>query len=429
MSASETAAAPVSSAQPPHSSAHVAVVVPALRESGGVATVGRFIHRVLDESDAYDPAFISVPLSSRDPASLRLLDPETWRRGAVIEEEMWEGYHVQHVGAVGAELEFQRYRPRRPLTTLLNQFDLIQIVAGTPAWGLLAKNVTRPVALQVATRSHVERKSAWAEAGWMRQLWGRLMGRITRRLENRAFQHVDAVFVENAWMLDYVTDHCPESQVHFSPPGVDVERFQPGASERSSCNLENVPDDYLLSVGRFSDPRKNASLLLEGYGRLVARRRTDGQDTPPLILAGRTSPPDSASARLSAYDATEKVRYLGEVDADTLRDLYRHARAFVLSSDEEGLGLVLLEAMASGIPVISTNCGGPSTLIESGREGFLTPVGDTDALVDAINRVIEEPSLASTMGEAGRERAVNHFSISAAGERFLSVYDALRSAG
>jgi hypothetical protein len=89
MSASETAAAPISSAQPPHSSAHVAVVVPALRESGGVATVGRFIHRVLDESDAYDPAFISVPLSSRDPASLRHLDPETWPRGAVIEEEMW----------------------------------------------------------------------------------------------------------------------------------------------------------------------------------------------------------------------------------------------------------------------------------------------------------------------------------------------------
>jgi hypothetical protein len=112
MSASETAAAPVSSAQSPRSPAHVAVVVPALRESGGVATVGRFIHRVLDESDAYDPAFISVPLSSRDPASLRLLDPGTWQRGAVIEEEMWEGYHVQHVGAVGAELEFQRYRPR-----------------------------------------------------------------------------------------------------------------------------------------------------------------------------------------------------------------------------------------------------------------------------------------------------------------------------
>jgi glycosyltransferase involved in cell wall biosynthesis len=51
------------------------------------------------------------------------------------------------------------------------------------------------------------------------------------------------------------------------------------------------------------------------------------------------------------------------------------------------------------------------------------------ALVDAINRVIEEPSLASTMGEAGRERAVNHFSISAAKERFLSVYEALRPAG
>jgi glycosyltransferase involved in cell wall biosynthesis len=113
------------------------------------------------------------------------------------------------------------------------------------------------------------------------------------------------------------------------------------------------------------------------------------------------------------------------VDADTLRDLYRHARAFVLSSDEEGLGLVLLEAMASGIPVVSTNCGGPSTLIDSGRNGFLTPVGNADALAEAVDRILRDPGEAQPMGEAGRERAVNHFSISAAGQRFLDVYDQL----
>jgi len=244
-------------------------------------------------------------------------------------------------------------------------------------------------------------------------------------LENRAFQHVDAVFVENAWMLDYVTDHCLDSQVHFSPPGVDVDRFHPADRDRSSHGLDSVPGEYLFSVGRFSDPRKNAPLLLEAYGRLVARRRDAGDHTPPLILAGRTPPPDSAWARLNAYDATDQVTYLGKVETDTLRDLYRHARAFVLSSDEEGLGLVLLEAMASGIPVVSTDCGGPSTLIDSGKNGFLTPVGNADALTEAVNRILQDPGKAQTMGEAGRNRAVTHFSISAAGQRFLDVYDQL----
>jgi len=248
-------------------------------------------------------------------------------------------------------------------------------------------------------------------------------------LENRAFQHVDAVFVENAWMLDYVTDHCLDSQVPFSPPGVDVDRFHPADRDRSSHGLDTVPEEYLFSVGRFSDPRKNAPLLFDSYGRLVARRRKGGDDTPPLVLAGRTPPPEEAWERLDAYDAEENVIYLGEVDADMLRDLYRHARAFVLSSDEEGLGLVLLEAMASGVPVVSTDCGGPSTLIDSGVTGLLTRVADADALTDAVQRILEDPRQARKMGEAGRKRAVKRFSISAAGQRFLDVYDDMVSSG
>ena len=397
----------------------VALVVPALTESGGVATVGRFLYRVLQDAPDFQPEFVSVPLSSSDEASVRLTEPTTWLRGVQVDQDTWEGAPYRHVGAVGVELEFQRYRPRPDLTKLLNDYDLVQIVAGTPAWGLLAEPLQPPVTLQVATRARVERRRALEDGDGLRTLWRRVMAHITSRMEDRALSHADAVFVENAWMYDYVSRHLPDERVHFSPPGVDTYAFRPaGPEDRRPTLLDPITDDYILSVGRFADPRKNIELLMEAYGRLASRR----DDVPHLVLVGRTPPPVEAWASVRDHGVARKVTFLEDVDAETLRALYRHAGIVALSSDEEGLGLVLLEAMASGVPVVSTDCGGPSTVVDDGVTGLLTPVGDAAAFADALASLVEHPERARQMGRAGRERAVNEFSLDAAGGRFLEIY-------
>jgi len=137
---------------------------------------------------------------------------------------------------------------------------------------------------------------------------------------------------------------------------------------------------------------------------------------------GRTPPPPEAWAQVEAYGAADRVTFLQDVDDDVLASLYRRARLFALSSDEEGLGLVLVEAMASGTPVVSTDCGGPSTVVEDGVNGFLTPVGDPAAFARALEQILDAPERAQQMGKKGRERAVQVFSLDAAGQRFLDVY-------
>ena len=93
--------------------------------------------------------------------------------------------------------------------------------------------------------------------------------------------------------------------------------------------------------------------------------------------------------------------------------------------NEEGRGIVVLEAMASGLPVVSTDCGGPATSVLQGVTGFLTPVGDAVALAGAMERLLEDPDLSRHMGETGRQRAVERFSLHITGQAFLDVYDKL----
>ncbi|MCS3662049.1 glycosyltransferase family 4 protein [Salinibacter ruber] len=388
----------------------IALVVHDLAHSGGVSTVARFLHDVIGQSDCFEADLFSLAHGSDDRASVRLRDPLTWTRGVQVQTETNDGVSYKHVGAVGAEIEYCRYQPRSVLTERLRSYDLVQIVAGTPAWAHVTRPLDVPVALQVATLAREER--SWVFDGQWRPkaLWRQAMVRLTDRLDHTALRHVGAAFVENQWMHDHLAAHMPPDNVIFAPPGVDTEQFVSGPPPSQG--------EHILSVGRFEDPRKNVTLLFEAYAAL--RDRTES--VPPLVLAGRSAPTDAAWVRAEALGIRDAVTFRENVSMDELARLYRTAALYVVSSDEEGLGLTILEAMASGRPVVSTACGGPSTTVLDGETGRLVPVGDAEALAGAMADVIGDPERANVMGYRGRERAEEHFSMEATGQRFLNTY-------
>lgn len=392
----------------------VALLVPGFNIGGGVTTVGRFLWDALCRSGRYAPDVISLAMGAFDPVSSQLTAPSTWLHGPQVERKVRKEIPYRHVGARWSELEVQRYRPRRVLTNLLEKYDLVQIVAGTPVWGHVTKHVNVPVALQVATLTEVERNGQTGDGGLLRRFWSAGMTQMVSRMEARVPPLVDAIFVENTWMYDHFRAKAPEEKVHFAPPGIDTSVFHPGGQPEGH-------GDYILSVGRFGDSRKNVGLLFEAYRQLVNR----GLDPPRLVLAGLSGPSERDWERAGDLGIRDHIEMRADVPEDELASLYRGARLFVLSSNEEGLGLVIAEAMASGTPVVSTNCGGPSTLIEDGETGFLVPTGDAVALADRMAYMLTHPDEADAMGRAGHARVEEHFSIKAAGDRFLQVYDEL----
>src|SRR5262249_4564709 len=118
--------------------------------------------------------------------------------------------------------------------------------------------------------------------------------------------------------------------------------------------------------------------------------------------------------------------FIDSPGADALVALYQRAAVFALSSDEEGFGMVVLEAMACGIPVVSTSSGGPDSIVRDGLDGFLVPVGDAAALSDRLERLIVDDVLNRRRGAAPRTAALARPGARRGGEPPPEPSDALR---
>ncbi|MBI5034846.1 MAG: glycosyltransferase [Chloroflexi bacterium] len=380
--------------------------------SGGVLTVTNFIAQVLRRAE-YDFDIVLLATSFHDNASVRLLSPATWIHGPRVKDECVHGVSVRHVGAFLTEFEFQRYRPRRVLTDLLNQYDLVQVVAGTPAWVAVAGDVRPPVCLFAATTIAQDRMSRLRQTTSWREVWLRWMTRLNTSVERRALKWVDCVLAESDYTRRLLASYLPLERLWLGPPGVDTNFFTP--------NTTYCADGYIIAVGRLSDPRKNTRLLLDAYAQI----RQALPHAPKLVLAGRNGLSESDRDFAAVLGLTEHIETYLNVTDEQLRALYQQAAIFVLSSDEEGLGIVILEAMACGLPVVCTDCGGPATAITPGKTGLLSPVGDAGALATAMLSLLEQPVLRRQMGQAGRRRVEERFSIETAGQVYLDVYERL----
>lgn len=155
--------------------------------------------------------------------------------------------------------------------------------------------------------------------------------------------------------------------------------------------------EKIVAAGRFTD-QKNFPLLLRSFSKV--------SDTHPnfhLEIFGDGPDKNKLITLTKELGIETKVAFPGYVD-DLGREL-RDASLFVLSSDYEGMPNALMEAMALGVPCISTDCpvGGPRYLIKDGSNGLLVPVNDEEALTKAMNKVLSSPSLANALGENAKE--------------------------
>lgn len=412
---------PPSDAKAPGRKKVIGVVVPSFEDTGGVPTVATFIVDAIARRHDLEARVISLATSSRDPCSLLLLNPATWRRGPTSRRGHFHGRDFVHVGASLGEFEFRRLAPRAELARQLEGCDLIQVVAGAPAWACPVLGLGKPVALQVATLAAVERRMRAREGSGPLAIWRALMTRIVTRLDEAALRAADVVMVENPWMQAHAESAAlgRKVQVVYAPPGIDIALFRPRSPTEAPA-----PAPYVLAVGRFSDIRKNPMLLLRAYALVTARL----ENPPDLVLAGTHDPGEDFWAEANKLGVAARIRYVARPDMETLAALFRQALALAVSSDEEGFGIVVIEAMASAIPVVSTRCGGPDGIITDGVDGWLVDLDDAEAMATRLCAIVTDSEGARAMGRRARKTVEGRYGAEVAGNVYLRLYDELLAA-
>lgn len=382
--------------------------------------MAEFILRAVARRPDYEARIISLATSSSDPCSLLLSRSSTWARGVTTRAGQCHGETFTHIGARWGEIEVCRLARRSQLSALLQDCDLIQVVAGVPAWGHPVLGLGKPVVLQIATLTAPERRARVGNRYSPLTLWRGMMTRIVSCMDEPSMQQADCVMVENPWMLEHarIATQNHSTIVQYAPPGVDANFYHPLVKSK-----DKFLPSYILAVGRFSDKRKNAALLLEAYAGML----DTVSDGPDLILAGSDGPPPSFWIRAEALGIKKRISLHKMPSNHDLAELYRNALCLALSSDEEGFGMVVIEAMASGIPVVATRCGGPDGIITDGEDGYLVPCGAPLRMADRLAILAGNRATAEDMGRKARATIEARYTDEIAGNAFLQVYDKLLS--
>ena len=244
------------------------------------------------------------------------------------------------------------------------------------------------------------------------RLWGNpLLRRFDRRL------HARIAVSERA--RDFVAEHFPH-EYQIIPNGIAVDEF--GPSVRPLPQLRDGMIN-LLFVGRL-EQRKGFSYLLRAFARLKG-------ELPGLRLVVVGAYSEKTRRRYEALVRSSEIRdvlFVGQASQEELPRYYRSADIFCApSTGGESQGIILLEAMASGRPVVASDIPGYRTVVDDGREGLLVRPRDPEALAAALRRLIADGELRERMGAAGLARA-DEYSWPKIAARVLTVYETTRAA-
>jgi D-inositol-3-phosphate glycosyltransferase len=254
------------------------------------------------------------------------------------------------------------------------------------------------------------------------------------QIERRLLDLMDTVVAPNpderaemVWRMGADNAH-----ICIVPPGVDLDRFHPHDPEESRHELALPDGPLVLFVGRI-DLMKGIDTLLDGFARLT--ERLGERELPKLVFIGGTLVPGEESlvpgddlepviARATSLGILPQIIFRGSVPQDQLPLYYSAATVAAVPSRYESFGLVAVEAMACGLPVVASRAGGLKFTVEEEVSGLLVPTGDAAALAEGLARVIEDPAFRASLQVGARQAAVR-FSWQTIGPAILQLYERL----
>ena len=261
--------------------------------------------------------------------------------------------------------------------------------------------------------------------------------RVSSFAERSAYEGAAGVIAVSAGMREDILRAYPSvdpEKVHVVHNGIDIDAWSPNPATDALTSRSIDPDaPTIVFVGRITR-QKGLPYFLRAVRELPAEYQVvlcaGAPDTPEIAREVDSLVTELSASRTGVHLITEML------PRHELTQILTHATTFVCPSVYEPLGIVNLEAMACGIPVVASATGGIPEVVADGETGYLVPIEqvedgtgtpvDPDRFVadlrDALVRMVSDPARAKEMGEASRRRAAEHFSWTSIAERTLEVY-------
>jgi len=257
---------------------------------------------------------------------------------------------------------------------------------------------------------------------------------IERRAVRRSDGLVAASEIEAGELLRLY--HADPAKLSIVPCGVDTDVFRPirQVDAREALGRDQC-ERLVLFVGRI-EQIKGIDVLLDALGLLFKRRPDLRGDVCLVVVGGALDPGDDAPETekiqelrrlVHEHRMEDSVDFIGSIDQPRLALWYSAADLCAVPSLTESFGLVALEAMACGTPVVATRVGGLQTVVEDGESGLLVPPGDHAALAEAIEQLLMDHRLRTHLAHGARDRA-EHFTWQRVGDGIEALYDRVLAA-
>ena len=205
--------------------------------------------------------------------------------------------------------------------------------------------------------------------------------------------------------------------------GVDLSSFKPGKAPDAIYNKYNIPKDVptILYIGRV-DPEKQVDVVLRSFAKFLDEHKLDKLSKTLFLVTGDGVALSGLKNDAKRLGIADSVKFLGRVTAPDLYEIYKIGDVFVTASQIETQGIVLIEAAATGLPLIAVNGGAVAEVCQNDVNGILLNPDDEKGMTDAISKVLSDDKLRQKMSEASLKIATEH-SLERTIDKFIEIYN------
>ena len=226
--------------------------------------------------------------------------------------------------------------------------------------------------------------------------------------EEEEYEAADLITVPSAFAMNtFLEAGVPRKKMRLATYGVDLGMFH-------ACTARQPDDFHVVFVGGLS-VRKGIRYLLDAFQQLQCKNKR-------LTLVGTVLP--EMEATINALRHNPRIQVRGHVPQEKLKEILSAGHALVLPSVEDGLGLVQVQALACGCPVIATQNTGAQDVFTDGKEGFIVPIRDAAAIAERLQRLADDPELSTTMSQAAVQRVKSISGWDQYGDRMFQIFSA-----